>query len=476
MTTKWLGGALLVAATTMPAGTTLASSHREAPFIARMPKVDGTDFYMFRSYEAGRAAYVTFVANYQPLQDAYGGPNYFSMDPDAIYEIHVDSDGDSVEDLTFQFDFDLALQGGGIELPVGTGPDQKMVAIPFVNANVAGPITSIAPATQNVLETYKVKVLRGPRRNPTSTDSVTKVAGGDTFEKPLDYIGQKSLGTPNQYNTYAGQFVFDVDIPGCTPPVGEHGRVFVGQRREGFAVNLGQVFDLVNACSEVLDPGSCTGAVFDLTGSPEQGLNVTSGKNVTSIALEVPASCLAAGGDDGVIGGWTTASVRQARVINPAASFETPARDGGPWVQVSRLGLPLINELVIGLPDKDRYNGSEPVNDATNFLDYVTNPTVPEVVELLFGSLGVAAPDNFPRRDLVNSLLVGITGVNVNGATPVPSDMLRLNTSAVLGNPTARANQVYIGAALCVDRQTSNGNTQDGYTIDPSNPDRKSVV
>ena len=109
-----------------------ASSHREAPFITSAPKVDGTDFYMFRSYEPGRSGYVTLIANYQPLQDAYGGPNYFTMDPNALYEIHIDNDGDAREDISFQFRFSntLAAQGQGIALPVG----DRNVAIPLVQA------------------------------------------------------------------------------------------------------------------------------------------------------------------------------------------------------------------------------------------------------------------------------------------------------------------------------------------------------
>ena len=99
------------------AATTYASSHREAPYITTQPKVDGTDFYMFKSYEAGRGDYVTLIANYQPLQAPYGGPNYFSMDPNALYEIHIDNDGDAREDLTFQFRFRNNLKG--ITLPIG---------------------------------------------------------------------------------------------------------------------------------------------------------------------------------------------------------------------------------------------------------------------------------------------------------------------------------------------------------------------
>ena len=111
----------------------VASSHREAPNITRYPTLDSTDFYVFNSYESGRADYVTLIANYVPLQDAYGGPNYFALDPAANYNIHVDSDGDAVEDLTFQFKFDnnLAADGAGIQLAIGPDGDKKQIAIPL---------------------------------------------------------------------------------------------------------------------------------------------------------------------------------------------------------------------------------------------------------------------------------------------------------------------------------------------------------
>ena len=112
--------AMTVSVAALAAATAGASSHREAPGATEQPKVDATDFYMFRSYEPGREGMVTFIANYIPLQAPYGGPNYFTMDPDAIYEIHVDNDGDAVEDLTFQFDFNnkLANDGKGIALKI----------------------------------------------------------------------------------------------------------------------------------------------------------------------------------------------------------------------------------------------------------------------------------------------------------------------------------------------------------------------
>lgn len=127
----------------------LASSHREAPFIAENPKVDATDFYMFRSYEPERAGYVTLIANYNPLQDAYGGPNYFNLAENALYEIHVDNTGDAVEDITFQFEFtnNLGNQGNGITLPV----NGKGIAVPLKNI---GPVSSSDSSALNSDESY----------------------------------------------------------------------------------------------------------------------------------------------------------------------------------------------------------------------------------------------------------------------------------------------------------------------------------
>ena len=143
-----------------PAG---ASSLREAPFNTPSRKVDGTDFYMFRSYDAGRADYVTLIANYVPLQDAYGGPNYFAMDPNALYEIHVDNNGDAKEDLTFQFRFTntLANGGAGVTLPIGG----KNVAIPLVQA---GAVANVRDASLNLAERFSLTVVRGDRRTGTA--------------------------------------------------------------------------------------------------------------------------------------------------------------------------------------------------------------------------------------------------------------------------------------------------------------------
>jgi len=157
-------------------------------------------------------------------------------------------------------------------------------------------------------------------------------------------MGQKTF---TDYAAYAQSHVYEVDIPGCTPPEGKKGRVFVGQRREGFAVNLGEIFDLVNARIDDNGPS------FKFIGALDQGKNTIGDFAVTSLALEAPIACVKDANND-AIGAWSTASLRQARVLNPTATFEEPSREGGPWVQVSRLGSPLVNEVVIGLPDKDK--------------------------------------------------------------------------------------------------------------------------
>lgn len=409
-----------------------ASSHREAPFITKNPKVDNTDFYMFRSYEADRAEFVTIIANYMPLQHPYGGPNYFSMDPDALYEIHIDNSGDAAEDLTFQFRFQNPLNDAtgavGFALPIGTGAQQKTVSIPLITA---APITDandpFGGLKRNVKETYEAKVVRGNRRTGTSA-AITKTAGpgGAVFVKPIDYMGTKSLGNAAAYKAYADAHIFDVAIPGCTAPAGKSARVFVGQRQEGFAVLLGNVFDLVNATA-----GALTDPTLDIP-------NPIGKTNVTSIALEIPIACLKGAGD--VVGGWATASVRQARVINPQPGYLTPTKEGGAWAQVSRLGSPLVNEVVIGIKDKDKFNSSEPKDDG-QFADYVTNPTLPALVEVLFGPT-VKAPTAFPRTDLVAAFLTGVTGVNAFPAGAKPAEMLRLNTAL-----PARASQFRAGGA-----------------------------
>ena len=411
------------------AGGAIASSHREAPFITTSPKVDGTDFYMFRSYEGvaangsgGRSDYVTLLANYQPLQAPYGGPNYFQMDPNGLYEIHIDNNGDAREDLTFQFRFKNALKG--IPLTIGSAS----VPIPLIQA---GAVANLNDANLNVNESYTVNLMRGDRRKGSRT-ALTKAGGGATFEKPVDNIGTKTIA---DYPAYAARHIHSVTIPGC--PAGKNqGKVFVGQRQEGFAVNLGTIFDLVNApAAFLLDPANKDAAGLG-------GKHVVQSANITTLALEVHKDCLTAGTEP-VIGGWTTASLRQGRLLNgkPGSGNDRSEKVGGGWIQVSRLGNPLINELVIGLPDKDKFNASSPKDD-TQFLSYVTNPTLPALLSTVLGSN--VAPSNLPRTDLATTFLTGITGVNKPTVNPTPSEMLRLNTAVP---PVPFANQNRLGVA-----------------------------
>lgn len=431
-----IGGlSLLGAAIAM---TAQASSHREAPFITSQPKVDGTDFYLFNSYENGRSGYVTLIANYLPLQDAYGGPNYFALDPDALYEIHIDNNGDAKEDLTFQFRFNhefakasipsLGVIGG--KVPVAGGPPEG-VQVPLINI---GGGSSSGPGALNMTQSYTVKLVRGDRRSGMASNLSNSVDGSTSFTKPVDNIGSKSI--PN-YASYANQYIYSVNIPGCTG----QGRVFVGQRREGFVVNLGQVFDQVN-----LNP----------LGARDSARNTIGDKNITSLALEVPVACLTSGNDP-VIGAWTTASERQARLLNPnpAGPVKTslgqgPAKQGGAWTQVSRLGSPLVNEVVIGITDKDKFNASQPKDDVANFGTYVLYPTLPVLVNVLFG----VPPPATPRNDLLAAFVTGVTAT-VNGSSfkytaPAtltrPGEMLRLNT----GIPaTAIGSQKDLGFLAC---------------------------
>lgn len=366
----------------------LASSHREAPSIAGTPRLDGTDFYMFKSYEPGRSGYVTFLANYIPLQDPNGGPNFFDLDPKAVYRINLDTTGNGNADTIYEFRFTNTFQNLAVDA------NGKSVPVPLVNI---GPI-SAAGANLNVKQSYTLTEYTQGKAQTVENATL----GGTTFFKPADNIGTKSIP---DYESYAQHFVYDIGIPGCSAA----GRVFVGQRKEGFVVNLSGIFDLVN-----LNP---VGARNSLPNSLKD-------KNVTSIAMEVPISCLARKGQP-VIGGYTTA----------LTAVPLPQT----WSQVSRLGMPLVNEVVIGLNDKDKFNQSAPINDG-QFLTYVTNPSLPVLLHALFGAAAVEPAS--PRNDLVAVFLTGVKGLN-QPANVTPSEMLRLNTATpALPTPPAMQNDL----------------------------------
>ncbi len=364
-----------------------ASSHREAPLIAGMPRLDASDFYMFRSYEPGRAAFVTMIADYVPLQDPGGGPNFYQMENKGYYDINVDTTGSGKPTFSYRFRFHdtdkkLSVNVGGIDVP-----------IPLIND---GPITDTDRSALNRIETYTVSLVTYYKGQATETP-LTADNGRTTFFKPVDNIGDKSIAN---YAEYATKFTYKINIPGC----GGQGRLFVGQRKDPFVVNLGETFDLVNYAHPIGEQYN-SAAMDDLAG-----------KNVTSIVWEVPAACLTNVGDP-VVGAWTT------------SSLGSPQQNGTTtYKQVSRLANPLVNELVIGLPDKDRFNASLPADDS-QFGKYVTNPSVPALIQALFNT---PAPTQFPRQDLVAVFLTGVSGLNQPSHLTKPSEEMRLNTSIAI--------------------------------------------
>jgi hypothetical protein len=464
---RLLLGTVLAGTIVAAAPAAFASSHREAPAISGMPRVDSTDFYMFRSFSPARiaepgAGYVTLIANYVPLQAPYGGPNYFALDNDAIYEIHIDNNGDAREDLTFQFNFNSALDAAGTPARPNAGIELNIggtnVAIPLRQAGQIGP--GVNGGALNELETYTVTVIRGDRRTGTRTRLTrpgAAIPGLSNFDfvKPVDNIGNKTIP---DYDAYANAHIYTV--PGATIGGGcaRPARIFVGQREENFAVNLGEVFDLVNLVpiqgADSPDwPQYNVGAGAFPGGIVQDRANddVVDEFNVTSLAVEMPVECLTTTAGGPTIGGWTSASLPQARLLDPTPNYNATTRQGGAFVQVSRLSNPLVNELVVGLRDKDRFSESEPDQDlrpADGIATYVTNPTLPALLDILFrdavnATLGTnianLAPTNFPRADLVAAFATGFPGFNQNTNQTRGGEMLRLNT-AVPPTPVASQN------------------------------------
>jgi len=386
------------------------SSHSEAPETSTMPQTDVTDVYAFVSYETNRSNYVTLIANFNPRQSPFGGPNYFPLDDKFYYEIHVDQTGNGSPDITYQFTFhsELANNGTGIALNI-SGKNQPIAL------KAAAPITAGNNGGLNFLEFYRLSVV-----TPTSSQPVTvSNTGQNFFVKPWDYVGVKTF--PN-YTAYAAQYMYTVNYPNCATP----GRLFVGQRKESFHVNLGKIFDLVN----FVPVDGATGFPGGITQSDaNNAINFT---NIVSTVLEVPISCIR-GANSSVIGVWAgTRSIRGDR-------------------QKSRLANPLVNEVLNGLKDKDKWNRRRPSQDR-RLLNYIYFPTFPAILDILFRSavntvlgqnFSTIAPTNFPRKDLIAALLTGVPGINYLVNPPTARyEYLRLNTSIP---PTPLATQNPLG-------------------------------
>ena len=358
-----------------------ASSHREAPLISNDPAADNTDLYAFVSPDAPNT--VTIVANYIPLEQPAGGPNFASFGDDVRYEIKVDNNGDGEEDVTYRFRF------------------KTTTGNPNTFLYNTGPIDTLSDSDWNVRQTYTVT-----RINRHGA----KVLGTDIPVPPVN-IGPRS--TPG-YDALADAAIADV----------EGAKVFAGQRDDPFYVDLGSIFDLAG-----LRPFN---SLHDIPLSDGPGVDGVAGYNTHSIVLQVPIRKLTrdhklydADEPEAVLGVYATASRQRVRILQHGGAVRNEAA----WVQISRLGEPLINEVVIPRGKKDLWNSTDPAEDM-RFLRFYRSPEVAKLENALYDALDDANESD--RDDLVAILLTGVPGLNYTG--PTKADLLRLNTGIA---PTA---------------------------------------
>jgi hypothetical protein len=366
-----------------------ASSHSEAPLISQDPRADNTDLYAFVS--PGDTSKVTIVANYIPLEAPASGPNFYSFDDSVVYEIKIDNNGDGADDIGYQFRFHTATRNPNTFL-YGTGP-----------------ISSLSDPNWNRPQTYDVTFVHFNEHGTVEWGRNKPVVLGKNISTPPDNVGPRT--TPN----------YDSLAAGAVADLGGGVKVFAGQRDDPFYVDLGSIFDLGGL--RPFNP-------FHLIPLPAgPGVDALQNYNTHSIEIQVPISQLT-DVEHPTIGIYATASRQKATVLR---------RDGtkigfGPWVQVSRLGNPLINEVVIPLGQKDFWNRSEPEDDA-QFEDRYTSPELAGVINLLYGvppapghpGGALQHVDTSGRDDLKAVLLTGVPGLNFTGSTD--ADLLRLNTA-----------------------------------------------
>ncbi len=359
----------------------LASSHREAPLIAGDPRADATDLYAFRSPEAPHS--VSVIANYLPFQEPAGGPNFYAFDDNVRYDINIDNNGDAEADIIYRFKF--------------TSDTRNMRTFLYNT----GPITSIWDEDYNSRQYYTLSRISGQEETIL----------GEYLPVPPSNIGPKS--TPD-YAALQAEAV--IDLPSDV-------KVFAGQSDDPFFVDLGSLFDLLT--------------IRQLPGNAGGGVDTLKGYNVLSLALQIPITDLTSDGmmphgatsPNAVIGFWTTSSRQSMSVLKNKHMKDKDA----PWVQVSRLGAPLVNEVVIPLKDKDVWNESTP-NDDAQFAEYVANPELSMLFNALYGlqvppqgAFGTASQ----RDDLIAIFLTGITGLTMP-ANVVPAEELRLNVGVAV--------------------------------------------
>ncbi|HUE58201.1 MAG TPA: DUF4331 domain-containing protein [Acidimicrobiales bacterium] len=396
------------------------SSHREAPQISKDPTADSTDVYAFVSPDLPHT--VTLIANYIPLEQPGGGPNFYEFADDVLYRINIDNDGDGDADISYEFRF------------------ETVNAIPESFLYNDGPITALTGAGAslwNRRQTYSLA--RVDHGSDERSDGRTQLGTGMTA--PPCNIGP--LSTPN-YASLAQQAIHSFSEHGFT------GTVFAGQRAEGFYVDLGAVFDLGG-----LRPFEAAHLSKIVPNMP--GVNSSAAVNVHTLALQIPIDQLTANrrrpnstiDPHAVIGVWTDALRQKAKVRDDDGRWAS----SGPFSQVSRLGNPLVNELIIGIGDKDRWNALPPTSDGTRFGEYFANPLLGQLLPTLYsgvfpnlaayntahaGDTTLASP---ARPDLVAILISGIpqsvlSAAGLGGVVPPTNvggtgvaDLLRLNVA-----------------------------------------------
>jgi len=387
--TKSILGTTIVTALLGVTGSAMASSHREAPAIAEDQYADNTDVYAFISPEDPNR--IVFIANYVPLLTPASGPNFYRFSDNVLYEIRVDNDGDAVPDISYEFRF-TTITRTGMTFLYNTGA-----------------VTAVDDTDLNVRQTYTIT------RRVLSTGARTVVAS-DVPVAPWD-VGRRSFPDPS-----AGVSGYTAVAAGAIHAAGTT-TTFAGPRRDAFQVDF-NVFDLLGLGPRV-SSASMGGAAYpngDLTP------NYATSFNVMSIAISVPITEVAAGGArptsasparQHVVGVYATASRRQVQILRHGRGHD----DHGQWTQVSRLGIPLVNEVLVPLANKDNFNRTNPADDATNYGATILNPE-------LNGLLGAVIPELACPATAAGgnpTLLAIIQGLS---AGTVPSDMLRIDITA----------------------------------------------
>ncbi len=412
-----VGAAALLLAASIPTDSQ-ASSHREAPLIAEDPAADAADLYAFRTPQNSSDLGVipnslVILANYWPLQDPGSGPNWPRFSDGVLYEIKIDNDGDAVEDITYQFRFRTEY----------LKPESVLLA--------SAPVAARDSAALQVRQRYTVTRLdRGGSSTVLLRDQLT----------PPVYAGTYTMGTTAAYEALAQSAVYPLG-----GDITSQGRVFAGQRDDPFFADLGSVFDLVRIRCQAT-PNSAAGCG---SAGAVRGTDFIAGYNVHTIALQVPISRVlrtnaGISGKDQVLGIWTTASrprvtIRRTPPLNLAGRVRTQDATG-PWVQVSRLGLPLVNELLVPLGLKDSYNTLPPSMDAQFFASAQGSAALgnPELAAALQQLYGIAVPPS-GRSDLTDLLQFQITPMgSASNLSPfrgkdyplVLADILRIDVSA----------------------------------------------